>query len=115
MMTSNKNEMYQMKHRKTTAVMRWLLTLFMLFFIMLPSSAVLKEKNLDNTLSILRSELTNYYNDLQRQMSFMKDQQETVRNNLMDIFRRSNQNSLMLYSQKPQYIFDSSFGFRMSS
>lgn len=63
------------------------------------SSAVLKEKNLDNTLSILRSELTNYYNDLQRQMSFMKDQQESVRNNLMDIFRRSNQNSLMLYSQ----------------
>ena len=49
MMTSNKNEMYQMKHRKTTAVMRWLLTLFMLFFIMLPSSAVLKETNLDNT------------------------------------------------------------------
>ena len=106
MMTSNKNEMYKMKHRQTTVGMRWLLTLFMLFFIMLPSSAVLKEKNLDNTLSILRSELTNYYNDLQRQMSFMKDQQESVRNNLMDIFRRSNQNSLMLYSQKPQYIFD---------
>lgn len=106
MMTSNKNKMYKMKHSKATVVMRWLLTFFMLFFIMLPSSAVLKEKNLDNTLSILRSELTNYYNDLQRQMSFMKDQQETVRNNLMDIFRRSNQNSLMLYSQKPQYIFD---------
>ena len=106
MMTSNKNKMYKMKHSKATVVMRWLLTFFMLFFIMLPSSAVLKEKNLDNTLSILRSELTNYYNDLQRQMSFMKDQQESVRNNLMDIFRRSNQNSLMLYSQKPQYIFD---------
>lgn len=59
MMTSNKNKMYKMKHRQTTVGMRWLLTLFMLFFIMLPSSAVLKEKNLDNTLSILRSELTN--------------------------------------------------------
>lgn len=106
MMTSNMNKMYEMKHSKATVVMRCLLTFFMLFFIMLPSSAVLKEKNLDNTLSILRSELTNYYNDLQRQMSFMKDQQESVRNNLMDIFRRSNQNSLMLYSQKPQYIFD---------
>ncbi len=75
MMTSNKNKMYKMKHSKATVVMRWLLTFFMLFFIMLPSSAVLKEKNLDNTLSILRSELTNYYNDLQRQISFMKDQQ----------------------------------------
>lgn len=106
MMTSKNEEKNILKPQRKASVLRWLFILSMLFFVAQPSNAVLKEKNLDNTLSILRSELTNYYNDLQRQMSFMKDQQETVRNNLMDIFRRSNQNSLMLYSQKPQYIFD---------
>lgn len=70
------------------------------------ASAVLKEKNLESTLSILRSELTSYHKDLERQTKFMRKQQETVRTNIIDIFSQSNQNSLMLYSQKPDYIFD---------
>ena len=78
----------------------------MLVGLTLPAHAVLKEKNLDNTLTILRSELTSYHQDLEKQAGFMKDQQERVRKNLIEIFSRSNQNSLMLYSQKPDYIFD---------
>lgn len=78
----------------------------MLLLFALQANAVLKEKNLDNTLSILRSELTNYHKDLERQTGLMKQQQEEVRKNLIDIFSKSNQNSLMLYSQKPDYIFD---------
>ena len=72
----------------------------------LQSHAVLKEKDLDNTLSILRTELTKYHAELERQTGFMKDQQEEIRKNLFTVLNRSNQNSLMLYSQKSDYVFD---------
>lgn len=74
--------------------------------VILPASAVLKEKNLDNTLNILRGELTAYHSDLERQTKMMQEQQQIVRDNLMDIYYRSSQNSLMLYSQNLDYIFD---------
>lgn len=74
--------------------------------VILPSKAVLKEKDLGLTLSILRSELTDYYHDLERQSQMMQEQQKMIGKELMDIFNRSSQNSLMLYSQKPEYIFD---------
>ena len=70
------------------------------------TQAVLKEKDIDNTLSVLRSELSKYHQELERQSGFMKEQQEKVRKNLFSVLNRSNQNSLMLYSQKSDYIFD---------
>ena len=82
------------------------IALLMLMAWLLPASAVLKEKNLDNTLSILRTELTKYHSELERQTGFMKHQQERIRKNLFNVLNRSNQNSLMLYSQKSEYIFD---------
>lgn len=77
-----------------------------LMAIVLPADAVLKEKNLDNTLSILRSELTTYQRELEALSGDMKVQREQVFSDLMTIMERSSQNSLMLYSQKPDYIFD---------
>ncbi|MBQ7472176.1 MAG: mechanosensitive ion channel [Prevotella sp.] len=85
---------------------RSLLLCLVLILFGLHSHAVLKEQNIDNTLSILRTELTDYYNNLERQSGFIKEQQEQVRNNLFSALNRSNQNSLMLYSQKSDYIFD---------
>ncbi len=83
-----------------------LIILFLSLLITIPVNAVLKEKDLNSTLSILRTELTKEREELQRQSELMKQQQEDVLNDLMDIISRSNQNSLMLYSQKPGYIFD---------
>ena len=85
---------------------RYLLLLIALMAIVLPAGAVLKEKNLDNTLSILRSELTTYQRELEALSGDMKVQREQVFSDLMTIMERSSQNSLMLYSQKPDYIFD---------
>lgn len=85
---------------------RYLLLLIALMAIVLPADAVLKEKNLDNTLSILRSELTTYQRELEALSGDMKVQREQVFSDLMTIMERSSQNSLMLYSQKPDYIFD---------
>ena len=79
---------------------------FSLIQFCLPSHAVLKEKDIDNTLSVLRTELTTYHTELERQSGLMKEQQDEVRKNLFSVLNRSNQNSLMLYSQKPGYIFD---------
>ena len=42
----------------------------------LPSNAVLKEANLDTTLYMLRTELTNYHIDLERQNKAAKAQQQ---------------------------------------
>ena len=72
----------------------------------LQSHAVLKEKDLDNTLGILRTELTKHHAELERQSGFMREQQEHIRKNLFSVLNRSNQNALMLYSQKSEYIFD---------
>lgn len=68
--------------------------------------AVLKEKNLDNTLSILRNELTTYHKEQAKQQSKFKQSRESVRQNLFSILAKSNQNALMLYSQKPEFVFD---------
>ncbi|MBR4240309.1 MAG: mechanosensitive ion channel [Prevotella sp.] len=85
---------------------RLTLAFLMLTVWLMSAHAVLKEKDLDNTLSILRTELTKYHAELERQTGFMKHQQEVIRKNLFSVLNRSNQNSLMLYSQKSEYIFD---------
>ncbi len=68
--------------------------------------AVLKEKDLQQTLSILRTELTHYHQELANQIEQNKRQSEQVRYQLMETMKNSNQNSLMLYSQKQDYVFD---------
>jgi len=85
---------------------RMLMLLMAAFLFALPTKAVLKEDSLIKTLSILRVELTNYYKELNQQSGFMKDQQNRVQNELIGIMNKSDQNALMLYSQRPDNIFD---------
>lgn len=85
---------------------RSLLLVFAFLLALLPANAVLKEENLENTLSILRTELTNYHAELDRQSGYLRDQQTAIRDKLFSIMGQSNQNALMLYSQKPEYVFD---------
>lgn len=80
--------------------------LLLLLMVTLPSMAVLKEKDLSNTLAILRQELTGYRIELERQTGFMKEQQDQMTMNMYAIINQCSQNSLMLYSQKSGYIFD---------
>ena len=85
---------------------RFLLLVFAFLLALLPANAVLKEENLESTLSILRTELTNYHAELDRQSGYLRDQQTAIRDKLYSIMGQSNQNALMLYSQKPEYVFD---------
>ena len=82
------------------------LTIFMVLLTTLQSQAVLKEKDLPQTLQILRTELTNYHRELSQMIKMNRQQQEQMRNQLIETMKRSNQNSLMLYSQKQDYVFD---------
>ena len=86
--------------------MRRLLTIIVILATTLSAHAVLKEKDLPQTLQILRSELVNYHRELTGMIELNRKQSESVRNQLIETMLRSNQNSLMLYSQKQEYVFD---------
>ena len=77
-----------------------------LLLVTLSMQAVLKEKDLSQTLQILRTELSNYHNELLERLEQDQQQSEVVRDQLISTMQRSNQNSLMLYSQKQDYVFD---------
>ena len=68
--------------------------------------AVLKERDLEKTLEILRQELTEYHRDLTDMTSERKQQNEQIFGQLMETMKQSGQNALMLYSQKQNYVFD---------
>ena len=72
----------------------------------LSAQAVLKEKDLQQTLQILRSELTMHHRELSQRIEMNRKQNEQVRQRLVETMKRSDQNSLMLYSQKLDYVFD---------
>ena len=87
-----------------------------LFFILafmgawlLESHAVLKERDLNQTLEILRAELTDYHRNLTHMSTERKQQNEQIFGELMETMKQSGQNALMLYSQKQNYVFDMTY------
>ena len=86
----------------------YIIILLMVAFV-LPSNAVLKEANLDTTLYMLRTELTTYHIDLEKQNQTAKAQQLAVIQELISIVKQADQNSIMLYSQRNGYIFDMTY------
>jgi small-conductance mechanosensitive channel len=85
---------------------KYVIIIILLLGMTLEAGAVLKEKSLDSTLVILRSELTKYYQELNSQREQRKQQREAVFQSLTQTMKQSNQNALMLYSQKQEYLFD---------
>ena len=79
------------------------------------AGAVLKEKNLDSTLVILRAELTKHYQELNDQRTEQRRQSQEVFTNLRETMKQSNQNALMLYSQKQEYLFDLTYACRQAT
>ena len=85
---------------------RYIIILALLLGITIEAGAVLKEKNLEETLTILRSELTKHYHEMTSQREEREEQTQEVFRNLTQTMKQSNQNALMLYSQKQEYLFD---------
>ena len=80
-----------------------------LIFWLPETHAVLKERDLDHTLSILRVELTDHYRDLTIMKDKQKQRNREIINQLIETMKKSDQNSLMLYSQKQNYVFDMTY------
>ena len=81
-----------------TFMKKYLLSVILLFLIILPAGSVLNEKDLAKTLSVLRIELENTYNNQQRMISRLKVLSEMQHRRMVDIMERSSKISLMLYS-----------------
>ena len=92
--------------RKLRKNMKKILLLFIILVCVTDAHAVLKEKGLPQTLQILRTELTTFHREMSQMLEINKKQSERVRDQLMNTMKQSNQNSLMLYSQKQEYVFD---------
>ena len=86
--------------------MKRILTIMLVMLVTLSAQAVLKEKDLQQTLQILRTELTVHHRELSQRIEMNRKQNEQVRQRLIETMKRSDQNSLMLYSQKLDYVFD---------
>ena len=87
----------------------FILGITLLFTAVLPAHAVLKERNIDESLAILRQELTNYRWSLDKQAGNLRDQQTAVVKELMTVGSQSQQNAIMLYSQRKGNIFDMTY------
>lgn len=84
----------------------FLLIIILSLLVALPSHAVLKERDIGGSLAMLRIELTNYHNKLERQSGAQKEQRELVMKQLISTMNRSQQNAIMLYSQKSGNVFN---------
>jgi potassium efflux system protein len=71
-----------------------------------PMQAVLKEKNLPQTLSILREELEAYRRDMKERTIRMEKRQQEMGKFVIGTMENIDEITLMLYSQKSDYIFD---------
>lgn len=89
-----------------TPIMKRLL-LFCIFTLSITQAgAVLKEKDLEQTLGILHTELKQYNNELDRRSAVRKDRTKRLILQLMSTMKRADQNALMLYSQQQDNVFD---------
>ena len=86
--------------------MKRLLTTIMLLAVIMASHAVLKERDLDRTLKVLRGELTERHKQYADEAGRRSEETRTIVNELRETLRRCGQNSLMLYSQRQNYLFD---------
>ena len=94
---------------------KYILSFLILFCTTLPSLAVLQEESLARTLGVLRLEL---YNNWKKQKVFMaryQAQQEAQHKKLVAYMQRSEQISLMLYSQKSDYVFDIAYSCQQAT
>ena len=86
--------------------MKKILIIIMLLAVCTASNAVLKERDLERTLKVLRSELAESYQESVAEAKKREEETQVIVSLLRETLRRCGQNSLMLYSQQQNYLFD---------
>lgn len=98
----------------TTLAKRVCLFLFTLLMA-LPAGAVLKERNLARTLDVLCLELERSYKQQKAFLMRYELMSRTQHRELIDYMKRSEQISLMLYSQKTDFTFDVAYACQQAT
>ena len=94
---------------------RLLSILVALFAVAVPAMAVFTGMGLDATLSNLRRELYHDYLKIDKTREQMEGKYEVQHRKMVDIVKKCNDLSLMLYSQKQDYTFDISYALEKVS
>ena len=90
-------------------------TLVLLLAIAVPALAVFTGMGLDATLSNLRRELYHEYKRIDSTREEQRETYEIQHQKMVDIVKKCNDLSLMLYSQKQEYAFDISYALEKVS
>ena len=98
-----------MKKRKLLSI------LVGLFAVAVPALAVFTGMDLDATLSNLRRELYHDYRQIAKTQTRMERKYAVQRQRMVNIVKKCNDLSLMLYSQKQEYTFDISYALEKVS
>ncbi|MBQ7253721.1 MAG: mechanosensitive ion channel family protein [Bacteroidales bacterium] len=88
---------------------RLLIIIFALILTAMPAMAVFTGMDLDATLSNLRRELYHDWLQINNTRGQMESKYAQQHQNMVDIVKKCNDMSLMLYSQKKEYTFDLSY------
>lgn len=94
------------KERISTKTMKKTLFLLLLGILALPAGAVLKERNLQQSLSVLHVELRNAYVEQKLILQRYSATTQTQHKKMLETMKKSSQISLMLFSQTESNIFD---------
>ena len=78
----------------------------------IPALAVFNEKDLGKTLSVLRYELKQEYLRMNSRDNDMRALDEAQHQQMVDMIKRCNELSLMLYSQNEDYTFDMTYALK---
>jgi len=89
--------------------MRKLLTTMFALTLCMTTHAVLKEKNLAATLTVLRAELESSYKEQRQNQARYNQRTKVQHNQMIALMQRSDQIALMLYSQKQDFTFDMTY------
>lgn len=84
----------------------------LLICLCVPALAVFNEKDLGKTLSVLRYELKQEYDRLSQLGSDMQALDESQHQQMVDMIKKCNELSLMLYSQNEDYTFDMTYALK---
>ena len=88
---------------------KYIVLLLIAFVTIFQAHAVLKEKDLSQTLGILRAELERSYNEQQMVMAHLEKRSSHQHEILIQMMQKSNQIALMLYSQNSDFTFDMAY------
>ncbi|MBO7544454.1 MAG: APC family permease, partial [Bacteroidales bacterium] len=91
---------------------KYILLALVLLLVAAPVYAVFNEKDFSQTLSVLRYELRQDYDKMNASRERMRGRNKTRRGAMVDLMKKCNELSLMLYSQNQDYTFDVTYALK---